>query len=794
MKTKIRLWLVMCAVAIASGPLPIQVAAAAELEQITVTARKRAESLQDVPVSLQAINGEHIAEQGMVDIQQLAPYTPNFSYINAAGASDLYFMRGLGTWGSGIHFEPSVGQVFNGFFSTRSRLGRGALIDLAQAEVLKGPQGAIIGKNTSLGAINLTSNKPTEQFEARFTSQANLQSSDGYEVEGIISGPLSKSVRGRAVINYRDVDGWVSGINGDDRPTSEDLTARFMLDFDLSETLTLDLMYQRTDYDREGKSRVFAGCLEFQPPGGPAHSIARAERLGVDCSGVSDNSTAVNIRRDASGTAFDAKEPTTIESDFFGATFTKEFEGFTLTSLTSWTEYDINDSFSGDVIAVERVSINNQENFEQLYQEFRINGSTDSFDYTLGAMFFSGDLDAGQSFHAIAGAIGPPVPRINPDVSRNEFQQSETDSRAIFGQIDYQFNDRFGLSVGGRVTQEDREGRKAQVVGEIYTSNLANALVGCNTPTSPLSACTFGNDGLTAGAPVTGEIDDTNFSYNIALQYSLNENNNFYISTATGFKSGGFDLRGAGNPESFIFDEEESTNFEIGGKHFLLDGSLRFNWAIFSTEVDGLQVSANDPILFQQIVAAADVSSEGFEADLLWSTPVDGLNLSFVAGYSDATYDRFSGSCYLSQVETGTGCVGNGIAAGQRTGVQDLSGKQLPVAPELSYVAGAEYRFDVAGGMELAATAKYIYIDDQYLSIERDPLGYQDSTTRLDASLVLSSSVSSDHPWTVALVGRNLTDEIVHGFVNASTLSGSALVVTSIEETRSVALRFSIGY
>ena len=181
----------MWAIACTSVLLVSQSATGAELEEITVTARKQEESLQDVPISIQAISGDQIAEQGILDIQQLAPYTPNFSYITAAGASDLYFMRGLGTYGSGIHFEPSIGQVFNGFFSTRSRLGRSALIDVAQVEVLKGPQGAIIGKNTSLGAINIRSNRPTEEFESQIAVQYNFEASEGFEIEGMLSGSIS---------------------------------------------------------------------------------------------------------------------------------------------------------------------------------------------------------------------------------------------------------------------------------------------------------------------------------------------------------------------------------------------------------------------------------------------------------------------------------------------------------------------------------------------------------------------------------------------------------------------------
>ena len=237
---------------------------------------------------------------------------------------------------------------------------------------------------------------------------------------------------------------------------------------------------------------------------------------------------------------------------------------------------------------------------------------------------------------------------------------------------------------------------------------------------------------MTLGAPITGDIDKTNVSYNVSLQYAMDDDHKFYFTHATGFKSGGFDLRGAGNPATFVFGEEESKNFEIGGKHTFLDGSLRFNWTIFHTEVDDLQV------------AAVDATSEGIEVDLLWATPVEGLTLSFVGAYTEAEYDRFVGSCYLSQVENGTGCFNVGISQGQRAGVQDLAGETLPIAPEWTFVLGGEYTMPAGSTMELSASAKYIYIGEQFMSIERDPSGFQNSTERVDASLVLSGNTSGD--------------------------------------------------
>jgi len=767
--------------------MPAQIAGAQVIEEILVTARKREESLQDVPISVQAHSGEDITQQGIIDLQMLAPYTPSFAYTPSPGASDLYFMRGLGTFGSGVHFEPGVGQVFNGFFSTRGRLGRSALIDVAQVEVLKGPQGAIIGKNTSLGAINITSNKPTDEFEGYIGAQYNLEASEGYEVDAVLSGPFSDSFRARAAINYRDVDGWVLNTpTGEDNQQQKDLTVRLIADADLSENFNAELMFQHTDYDRHGKARMPTGCQEFGP-----FSPAGAEALGFNCTLQASNHTldmrAADAADHAAGVTFNSREPFTLENDFIGLTLTWNLDNAEITSLTGQFEYDISDNFSGDQRDVERVSIENDENYEQFYQELRISSTSDgSIDYTAGVMYFDGEMDMTQTFHAVFGSVGGPF----GPIARHEFASSQTESIAAFGQLDFHVGDAFTLTVGGRWTDEDRSGQKAQIPGAIYSlpSEADTAL--CFSG-GPLAACTRGNDPVNNpvnGAPITGAISESKFSYNVSLQWAVGDNSNLYFTHATGFKSGGFDLRGGGNIDAFVFSPEESANYEIGGKHTLANGSVRFNWAIFHTDVDDLQSAANDPVIIQQIVAQGDASSDGVELDLAWAI-TDNFRFSFVGTYLDATYDSFIGSCYAGQFETGTGCVFGGQQGPVAIGTQDLAGKQMVFAPDWSHVLGADWNIPVGSSLDLGISAKWINVGSHFTSIERDPLGFQDSTDRLDATIALLAE-----SWEVALVGRNLTDELVHNFGNATSLSGAMIYATNIEETRAIALRATFRF
>ena len=387
--------------------------------------------------------------------------------------------------------------------------------------------------------MNITSNKPTEEFDAGLSAQYNIDASEGFEIEGFVSGPLSDRIRGRAVINYRDVDGWVeNSVTGEDLQKSEDLTGRVILDFDVTDNITAEVMYQRTDFNREGKARGRLPAV-WRSPHLPVRPIPQrgASALGFDCNGIDAENSTADIRRNAPGGAtFNSGEPFDLESDLVGLTLTAEYDNFVITSLTSWTGYQITDFFSGDQASFERVAINNFEDYEQIYQELRINGSSDSglFDYIAGITYFSGELDATQSFHAVDRAIGPPIPP-NVAISRNEFQQSETSSIAAFGQIDWHINEQFTLIGGLRVTDEDRDGAKQQLVGEVYTSDVTASPTPCNTPFSPLSACTNGNDGLTTGDPVTGEISKTNVSYNVSLQYAMNDDHKFLFHPCNRF-------------------------------------------------------------------------------------------------------------------------------------------------------------------------------------------------------------------------------------------------------------------
>ncbi len=774
-------------IAVSGGIIPSYVVAAeseveasAAIEEIIIMGRKRQESLQDVPVSVQAYAGESIQEQGVVDLQALSTSVPNFSYSQSVGASDVLVMRGLGSVGSGPHLEQAVGQVFNGLFTTRSRLGRAALIDVAQVEVLRGPQGAIIGKNTSLGALVVSPNKPGAETEIILSGGYNFEASEGYEVQGILSGELSENVRARAVVNYKDMDGWMlNAPTGQTQRSREDFTGRLMVEWDVTENVTAEILYQHSDYHQVGKPREIF-CLD------PARVAANARFAGEDCEINGRNNSLAVIDGSLLGSSEDRvlEEGFDLTSDLVGLTLNWDIGNAVVTSVTGYSDYTMFDLFDSDLTAGGSRVIFNNEEYEQFSQELRIASSgRETFDYIAGANYFTSELDFTQDFDADAAGSR----------RRHEVANVQTDSFSLFGQVDWHISEVFDLTGGLRWTTEDREGLKDQWQNNIGTDVRNDAKCGG----SGLTSCFV--------TPLAGKLDESNVSWNIAAKYNISDDSMFYISAATGFKSGGFNIRGnvandAGRA-NFVFDNEESMNYEIGGKHQFLDNTVRFNWTVFRTEIDGLQLSSNDPVNISQAVVNGEAHSTGVEFDMLWAA-TDELTFGVTGAYSEARYDEFFGACY--QIPSQTAAQGCNVDVGApntaldsngdiRGDFQNLAGEQLPFAPDFTIVFTGEYRTAISDSLDISLKGKVYTVDEQSLDVTNHPIGEEDGYTKIDASITL---MDPDGKWKVSLVGKNLTDKIVRSLSEPTTAFNAVggAHYAFIDETRSIAVRAEFNF
>ena len=783
--------LVMVTLALAASAAHAQ-----QVEEVVVTARKKAENLQDVPISVQAYSGEHVAEKGIIDLQTMAPTIPNFSYAQAIGAGDVLIMRGLGTFGSGPHLEQAVGQVFNGFFTTRARMGRASFVDLAQVELLRGPQGPVIGKNTSLGAINITANRPTSTPEFGVEGGYNFAASAGLELQAMASGPLSDAWRARGVVNRKEQDGWMTNApSGEEHRGKTDLTARVIIEGDLQETLNTSLLYQHLDYDRRGKPREMH-CIDARRVA--ANPVFAGEDCAVDARNnsrtvfpaavVARSYAAAGLPTPSGLADREVREGFQLGSRLIGLTLTwQATDDLKITSLTGSTNYDMTDLFDSDLASAPsnhnvRV-IENHEDYRQITQELRIQSASDErFAWLAGFNYLDSRLLFSQDFDHHAG--GP-----NPNARRAERAEVETQSLSFFAGVDWRLANALTATLSLRATDEAREAFKNQWQAVYGTTRRANSL--CRR--GGLFGC-FYNPATGEDDVLRGSVDERDLSWNAALTWKYTPHSMLYVNVGDGFKSSGFNIRGNVNTPAghanFVFGNEQSLNVEVGGKHVLGDGALRFNWTVYNTVIDGIQLASNDPVNISQAVVNGDATARGVEWDLLWVAS-ERVVLGVTGVYTYTRYDEFLGACWtipgFARQSAAEGCNVDANGDGQGD-FQDQSGDMPPLAPAYTVVAHAEYAVP-AGVQEWAFGIQFYAVGEQKISLVDHPFATEPAYSKIDASITWAAA---DGAWRLALVGRNLTDKVVRTLADptSSFASVGGGIFTTIDETRSVAVRF----
>ncbi len=720
------------------------------LEEVVVTAQKREQNLQDVPIAVQAVMGEQMRASGIEKIETLAPTIPAL-HVSEAFGGDQIFLRGLGP-GVNFGFEQAVGQVVDGFFYGRSRFSRLQFLDLERVEVLKGPQGAIIGKNTTAGAINITTAKPTSELEGWITVAEEFEGAEGETYEGAISGPLGDKVMARLALRFEDKDGYLENKEtGNDDQSRDDLAGRLSVLFEPTDTFSALFQYGFSDVEREGRNMQVIHCTP--------QMVGVITALGIreDCK-LNDTRSVTDERNGVSGFEFQDTEAST-----YGMTLEWQLENVTFTSLTGYAEYEYADAGNATYTGIENFMIDIEEDYEQLSQEFRLasNGGG-RFDYIVG--LFYQDHDLTSDFDLNIGALGPNTFNRN----RRILTEQDGDTLAAFGQVTLHLNDQWDITLEGRYTKEEKDGASVQFPAALY---------GKDPVPGPGSG---GPAGVFNVHDVKGDRSESDFSPGVVLQWRPTDNSMYYASVKKGFKGGGFDHQLVANQAAasdgrFDFEEEEVVSVELGGKLTLADGAARLNFSIFRNEYDDLQVSTLiGPATFA-VGNAASAITQGAEMDLQWRA-TEALTLTATLALLDAEYDEFdTASCSQFQVS-------NGMCP---DGSQDLSSKPLQYAPDYSYNITAEYVWPLGDQLELIGFVRVYGEDEKELALDLDPFTVQDSFTKVDARITLAEA---EGRWQVSLIGRNLGDEETMGFANdINFFSGSYFGIT--EAPRSAILQ-----
>jgi len=807
---------------VALGILAATSTASAQIEELVVTATKRSESLQDVPISIVALSGKEVKDLAITRGEEFTADIPAVT-IAQNPISNFVFIRGIGTAGSNAGIEQSVSIFHDGIYMGRHQLSRAPFMDLERVEVLRGPQGILFGKNTIGGAIHVIAAKPTEEFEG---SVSALFGSDGeQELTGVISGPLSDTVRGRLSVRSCEYNGFLENvITQQDGPQRDDQTVRAQLEWDVSDSVTISAKLESSSYEQIQQSTQLAVTTPFTPGAAATSGLNQAlvaAATGGDGIETLDDERAVDndggallgslIPSFAGVPGFPSKpESSDNNSDIASITVEWDAGGHTVTSITGFAEYDFRDICDCDFAALPLIEVDATEDYEQFSQELRITSPTgQTLEYIAGLYYQDADLDL-RSIESFGSALlaPPTLPVVLfPNVTRDYTFTQAQETAAVFGSLKWNINDSTRATVGLRYSDESKDVNHR--LDTLFTGGQDySALAGL-----PAGTLAFGNTpaefdrflatpglelaaGIAQGVILNGALgtfehditrqrDEDFLTWSLGVQHDFNDNVMGFATVSTGVKGGGFDARFLRTNDApfFEYEEEEVLNYEIGFKSSLAEGNLQLNGTAFFSTVEDYQVSIFDGATAFFVQNAAEVETKGIELDLRWLA-ADNFLVSFSGVYLDAEYSSFPNApCFAGTDANNRGnCIGRGTA----TAFRDATGGTNIFSPEFSFNLKLDYNFKVSENWELRGVANINYSDDYFSASDLDPIFAQvDGFTKVDLRVSLSSI---DDKWDFAILAKNITEEFSSGNNNDQPLvPGNGFAST--DRLRSIAVQ-----
>jgi len=775
------------------------------LEEIIVTAQKRAESLQDVPISVTAIQGDKLQSAGIANMSSLADNVPNL-FISDAAVNTNIFMRGMGS-GNNQAFEQSVGMYIDGVYMGRGRQYRSPFMDIERVEVLRGPQGTLFGKNTVAGAINVTTASPDAGEELNGSIAIAAEENGGKIVEGYVSGAVTDNFALRFGGKWRETDGYLENAYLDtDEPALDETLYRLTAVWQPTDNLDVNFKYSHSNYDRVGAPSTAKLFLDAE---GRARDVPNASDFAGIAYAAMDNffPDFVAATQDEfttykdnnlgfdGNTAQIGKNPESSENETDNVVLKVDWDvaDMLFTSITGWSSYESLDGVDIDWLPLQFISRDDDQEFEQFSQEFRITSpGGEFFDYVAGMYYEQSDLEFDRRVDVDTnfGGLTPLLIGIDNlmialsggqysanQIARSHAYQLNSNSWAAFGQGTFNISDSFRVTVGLRYTEENKEVDTSQFLSDSNT--------GLNTPSLNPFLTTIWAEAFNSYNYQFKEDRETDaWLPSLNVQWDVLDNSMLYFSYSQGFKSGGFTSADDGEPAGYIagqapvptdrkftdpadafeFEDEEVNAFEVGGKHTLLDGGMTLNWAAFYSEYDNLQVSVFKGVGFG-VTNAASTIVQGIEVDLNWQA-TDDLRLGASGGWLDSEFDEYpTAPCTAIQLDVDQAC---GTPVGFTN--NDLSGQETTYAPEYTASLFFDYIADVGGnGMEFFVGGELNYSDEFSPDGDNDPLDRIDSYSKTNLRLGLRSE-----SWEVMAYGRNIFDkEVFAQSVDIPVLAGS---------------------
>ena len=768
----------------AVDPVP---AARMVLEETLVSASRRVESLQDVPMSVSAFSGDFFQNTGVSQLSDLGQYTPNFSITSSTDSrSTIIRIRGIGSVGSNSGVDPSVGVFIDGVYQGRSGMSISDLVDVQRVEILRGPQGTLYGKNTSAGAISVLTSLPTPEFESML--ELGFDSNQQAEVRGMINLPLGSAGHGMRVAGF--------GINGDhlfeNVNTGEGVNnankyggrGRLLLDLSGGEAHSgQGQLVISGDYTKEDTDCCAFAVIDYNglsPLNAPSTNIPSAlwqAELGLnaqgkprlDYSAFEDSEGFSPPRADPFGDDywFDEANRNKVELGGVSLEWNRPLANDSaITFLNAWRHYRSDSAFDGDFTAYNAVGSNTEVKLEQYSSELRLTSpGGGTFDYLYGLYAYYSELDSVGTFsqHSslvhnvqIGGGLtlGTFFPAGSVNVDTNDYT---TTSYAAFGQLVWNYSEQLSLTLGLRFTRETKERQGSQLT----------------TPSFPIDIPPIAGPDIY----LDNRRDDSDISPAINLRYFHDSDLMTYASISRGFKSGGFNQRREVSGSDGEFDEEIATNYEVGMKTTALQRRLQFNAALFYVDYEDFQSQTFDGSSVR-VTNAGSLESYGAEIELVM-LPVDRLTVGTAIGFNKAEYGAFdNGQCTVAQTFTQFYIVEGaqqGSPGVNSSCTQDLAGKPLANAPEWTVSSHAQYEFSLPMDLLGVVRLEHSYIDSFYLEEDLDPNLKNGAVHLVNLRMTISDRVGR---WEMAMWGRNLLDEQYYAFgLDIPTLGGYAGIV-----------------
>lgn len=744
-------------IALSAGATHAQNAEAWAIEEVTVTAQKREQSLQDVPITVSAYSGSFIRDTNITDAKELSILTPGVTGDSDDSFLDSINIRGIVTNDFGVGAEPSVGLYQDGIYLGRSGGAVTSFFDISGVEVVKGPQGTLFGRNSSAGAISIKTNKPsTEALEGSI--DVGIGEDNYNTLTGVINVPLNDQWAMRAAVYHEEIDGWVKNLAGDG-------------DYGYNNNDAIRLSF---GYEGERLSGVLALEYEDRESNGSIYNVTNLPNE-PQVSGWAQPSTKYGELSSDLGNA------STDQADVWGATLTLEYDltdDHTLTSISAIRghNYRYLEDFDGSEFAIDHYGQDQEQTYYS--QEFRINYNGDGpVSWFAGVSFYKEKLEAeisdryneehqcgfataayyaseygGEydpanydcaSYYYFADA-GLDLGQGNSDVTETRLVDAEYDGWGVYGDATWHATEAVDVTVGVRYTEDSRD------FGLWITEDNDH-----------LYPSIFNGAAYTDGYVYAEESWD-NLSPRLAINWNVNEEMSAFINISSGYKAGGFNSSdinfinedgfyyrdeaissalGGGAPTANAtgdvvltpFDEETVVNYELGIKSNWWDRRIQVNASIYQYEFEDYQVNFfDDNTNTINVANAGDAKGRGFEADLR-ILPLPNLDIYLGLSLMDTELTKVNNSAICD-----TDCKGN----------------QLPGTVEKSYALVATYTIPTEYG-DWRVTLENFYQDDFSVDFDdrKDLRG--DDYSKVNARL----GFDSNDGWAASLYVENLTDE-----------------------------------